>query len=136
MTKHFVLHDLSRFPIVTFQPELAQGGYASVWANELETLMDRGEAFVIVAPVSSRPESKADWRDRDAWLKNNRQRLSAYCRGLISIEPDTVRRAELRSLVVDLESEYGVFQHVVASDAIAQHVASQLLTGRRVLEAS
>jgi sulfite reductase beta subunit-like hemoprotein len=123
----FMLHRTSSFPIVRFESELAQGGYAERWISEMEHLLARKTPFVLVIPNSQRPESREDWARRVVWMKEQKEMLSLYCRGVISIEPDAKLGSDLERRVSGSERMFGVVQHVVRQEADAEKLARKIL---------
>lgn len=124
----FMLHRTSSFPIVRFETELAQGGYSERWIKEMGHLLDRKSPFVLVLPNSQRPESREDWARRVVWMKAQKETLSLYCRGVISIEPDAKLRSDLERRVAGSERMFGVVQHVVSQEADAETLARKILS--------
>ena len=82
-------------------------------------LIARGEAFVIIfpsdfnegdAPQTGEPRRRAQEgrRLRARWLKENRRALAAVCKGLISIEESSLKRAFQVTKSAMLEKAFGV----------------------------
>ncbi len=122
----FVHHDIAHFPVV-LAPAAAAAGYAAQWAREMEALLDHGKAFVLVHLGTRGEESHDDRKQRGLWLKRRKAELGAVCRAVISVEPDTDRRAELATQSLLAQKAFGIPMLVAASEAEAHAQAQRLL---------
>lgn len=108
----FQIHDVSHFPLVLTQAT-ATPGYSAVWEKEMETLVLNQQAFVLILKASRADEEHEDRKRRGIWLKQNKQRLGALCKVLISVEPDGMRRAALTGQSAMAEKAFGIPMRVV-----------------------
>jgi hypothetical protein len=127
--RHSPIHDLSDFPLVRFRPEYAQAGYGTAWCAEMDELVARRDRFVLIYPASKRQDSQEDRKVRGLWLKANKEALADLCLGLIIVEPDPVKRAELEALFPGMVRAFGTPQAAVASLPQAEALGRQLLAG-------
>jgi len=110
----FTLHDLSRFPLVLARGDTSPG-YAVQWEREMQSLMDDGEAFVLIHPKARTEEAHDDRKRRGLWLKQNKQALGACCKAVISVEPDDERRAALATQSAMAEKAFGIPMRMAAT---------------------
>ena len=128
LTLHtFTVYDVTHFPLVVMRNEAIAPGYAVQWEKELEALLHHAQPFVILFPPG-RPEAEdhEDRKRRMQWFKANRERLSAVCRALISIEADEEERESLRARAADLVKVFGVPLEIAMSWEEAQALGARL----------
>lgn len=124
---NFSIHDISRFPLVIFNPAAAMAGYAPRWEQEIEALMQHGQRFVVVYDQLRTEESQADRKQRGMWLKLNKVALASVCLSLISVEPEAERRAQIQAMGEVAVKAFGIAHVAVVSLAEAQQLAQRLL---------
>ncbi|MFW7354968.1 hypothetical protein D8666_19940 [Ochrobactrum soli] len=136
--RNFELHDIAQFPIVHASELEKMPGTADQWQCEMEMLIARGEAFVIIFPpgFSGGDASRTDEPQRPAqegrrlrarWLKENRRALAAVCKGLISIEESSLKRAFEVAKSAMLEKAFGVPFKVAGSLQEAEQLGRALV---------
>ncbi|GAB7128183.1 hypothetical protein JCM19000A_26900 [Silvimonas sp. JCM 19000] len=123
----FSIHDVSAFPYVRFNQDAAQPGYATQWQQEMITLMQHGQPFVVVYDALRTEESHEDRKQRGIWLKHNKTDLGHVCKALISIEPDVERRAQLQAMAQIAVKAFGIMHLVVATADAAWAQTHRLL---------
>ncbi len=122
----FVLHDLSRFPLVSLIAPL--DGMAEQWCAELQKLLNDGKPFVLLYPSPDGQEPDEGRAARGVWMERNRDRLREICRGLIIVEPDSDRRsAHDARLFPGMERAFGVPPFARPGVAEAEALARELL---------
>lgn len=121
------LHDIADFPVVRFRSVAAHPGYGPAWCAEMDALIEGRARFVLIYPKAERDEAHEDRKVRGAWLKQNKDRLAELCLGLIVVEPDAARRAELEAMLPNLVRAFGTPQVATASMEEAQVLARRLL---------
>ncbi len=124
------IHDLSDFPLVRFRSSAAQAGYGVAWCAEMDGLVARAERFVLLFPASDRQESHEDRKVRGLWLKQNKEALAGTCLGLIIVEPDAAKRAEIEAQLPGAVRAFGTPQVVVGSLAEAEELGRRLVAGK------
>jgi len=123
------LHDIADFPVVRFRSVAADSGYGPAWCAEMDALIEGGARFVLIYPKAERDETHEDRKVRGAWLKQNKDRLAKVCLGLIVVESDAARRAELEAMLPNLVRAFGTPQVATGSMDEAQVLARRLLAG-------
>lgn len=113
-TSDFLVHDVSRFPLVLARGD-APPGHAAQWIREMQALLAHGQPFVVVHAEPRAEEAHEDRKQRGLWLKQNRRALGAACRAVISVEPDAMRRAALAAQSALAQKAFGVPMHTAAS---------------------
>lgn len=126
----FVVHDVSRFPVVHARAEAIQPGYAGQWSREMDALLAQDETFVVVMAGNEAAETHEDRKQRGLWLKRNRQALGRTCLALVGIEPDGLKRAALRLQAAMAVKAFGIPAEIVASAAEAEQASARILQGR------
>jgi hypothetical protein len=120
------IFDASRFPLVRLRRRAVKPGYAFGWSAQMRRLLKLATPFVIVAEHA--PEETADdLHLRAAWLRTHRAQLTAYCRGVIVIEPRIEARATTREALRSMIEGSGVRTVVVSSMRVAGELAPVLL---------
>ena len=123
----FELHDVKRFPRVTFLNELTFEGYARQWMAEMESLLQRQEKFVIIFPAGGEKENREDRKLRGIWLKENKLQMQKLCAGLVVIEPLENKRQLLLQQSAAATQSFGVSYYFVADQQAADTLASSLI---------
>lgn len=126
---HFSIHDVSDFPIVRFRPETAVEGYAPLWENDMDALLRHGAPFVMLFEEKRSDEAHADRKRRGLWLKHHKVALAAICQGLVSIESDGEKRAQLQAMAAGAMKAFGILQEVAATREQADALMVWLLGG-------
>jgi hypothetical protein len=120
------LFDASRFPLVRLRRRAVRPGYAFAWSAQMRRLLKLATPFVIVAEHAP-DETTDDVNLRAAWMRTHRAQLSAYCRGVIVIEPRIEARASTRETLRAITDGSGVRTVVVSSMRVAGELAPVLL---------
>ncbi|MFT4064730.1 hypothetical protein [Paraburkholderia sp.] len=94
----------------------------------MDALLAKAQPFVILFEEGQPEEAHDDRKTRGIWLKRNKVALGERCKGVIAIEPDAVRRAALKAQTALASRAFGVAMEVVASRAVAERRARELLT--------
>lgn len=123
----FTLHDLSAFPIVRLNLEGRSGEYAEAWAREMDVLLGNGRPFALLVIGNHGDESPEDKKAKAVWFKVNRDRLTALCRGFVSVEPDAGRRAALAAQGAQISKSFGLTLSVAETVTEAEGLARDLL---------
>lgn len=121
----FVIHDISRFPLVFFRNDAAKPGYAKQWEVETVALVRNGHPFVIVHDQLRADEEHEDRRHRAVWLKHNKAELGRVCKGFISIEPDPARRDEARQMGQLLVKAFDIQHEAVGTQEEARQLVQR-----------
>ncbi|KEZ05841.1 hypothetical protein GQ57_10520 [Burkholderia sp. MSh2] len=123
--------DVTEFPLVVVRNDaIASAGYAQRWLDDMHTLMQHGEPFVMIFPPARPDETHDDRKERGMWLKQNRAALATVCRALVSIEPDPAEREAAVANASGIEKAFGIPFDVTASLDDAKQAGR-----RRLLEA-
>ncbi len=136
--RNFELHNMAQFPIVHASELEKMPGTTEQWQWEMEALIARGQAFVIIFPPGfnggDAPQTDGPTRPaqegrglRARWLKENRRTLAAVCKGLISIEESSLKRAFEVAKSAMLEKAFGVPFKVAGSMQEAEQLGHALL---------
>ncbi|PMQ06238.1 hypothetical protein JaAD80_28310 [Janthinobacterium sp. AD80] len=112
-----------------FRPETAVEGYAPLWENDMDALLRHGAPFVMLFEEKRSDEAHADRKRRGLWLKHHKVALAAICRGLVSIEPDGEKRAQLQAMAAGAMKAFGILQEVAATREQADALMVWLLGG-------
>ncbi len=123
----FTVHDISEFPFIVFNAAAAQPGYAKQWETEMLALVVNNQPFVVVYDQLSVEETHEDRKNRGIWLKHNKDALGRVCKSLISIEPDVIRRAQVKVMNEIANKAFGIPNEVVATRDDALEVSQRLL---------
>ncbi len=101
--------------------------YAFAWCAQMRRLVALATPFVVVAECAG-DETADDQRLRAAWLRTHRAQLTAYCRGVIVIEPRIEARATTpRSAARDDRRQRRAHAVVVSSMRVAGELVPVLL---------
>jgi hypothetical protein len=125
----FKLHEVSRFPVVVLHGRGLPAGYGPTWASELEMLLDQDRPFVMIFPDSVEDEDHEDQKLRALFLKRNKSRLAAKCRGIFSVEPNKAKRLLKRAQGAVIAAAFGLKFRIVATVEDAERLASLALAG-------
>lgn len=128
----FTIHDASRLPAVFFLAGSTQPGYADQWVVEMEALMAEDRPFVVIHDSPRADEAPADRARRAVWLKANKAALGACCKGIVSIEADPARRADIEAMGQIAVKAFGIPHEVVDNIDDAVSLAHRL-TGVTVI---
>jgi hypothetical protein len=128
----YKLHDVSRFPVVVLHGRGLPPGYGPTWASEMESLLSQDQPFVMIFPSSVENEDHEDQKLRAVFLKANKARLAAKCRGIFGIEPNKATRLLKRVQGAAIAAAFGLRFRVVATIEEAERLASLALAGASV----
>jgi len=109
--------DTCAFPLVRIHgPNLVPGDGARI-IEDLETLIQHAEAFVLVVINGDDPAQRQHEEDkaRMLWLKENKARLASVCKGIVSIQPDRQRMPLAEKQAAGLQAVLGIPFRVAAS---------------------
>jgi hypothetical protein len=120
----FLIHDISRFPILTVRNESIQPGYATQWEKEMNALLAHDHPFAVVYVETPDIEARDDLKQRGLWLKEHKSELERVCKVLISVEPDGERRELARIRGEGAAKAFGIPHRAVASLDEAFNLAS------------
>ncbi|WP_176331857.1 hypothetical protein [Burkholderia vietnamiensis] len=135
-TSHFVVFDVSAFPVVTVNNDAIVAGYGKRWTSEMDALIALGNPFAIVYRGVILDESAEDYAERVQWLVRNRAVVARLCRVLVVVEPDEVLREQARLRGRGIAKAFGVPHRAVATmdeaaDILFYRVRDACLTGRQ-----
>lgn len=119
--------EMDGFPVVTFRNDAIRPGYAARWAREMEALVARAQAFVLLFLPERPEETLEDRKQRALWLNSNKDALSEHCRALITVEPDPQERAAAAKEAQAMQKAFGLLLVSVASESEARDLAQSLL---------
>lgn len=131
------LHDASSFPILYATENEQNPLLIGQWQQEMNTLINQDTQFVIIFPPHHTAEdtttvldeaAKQARKQRALWVKQHRDRLAHTCKGLITVEENSVKRAVEIAKSALLEKAFGVPFKVAASTTAAHQLATELLT--------
>ncbi len=117
--------DFAGAPIVRL-PAMALG-QAFAWCAALRRLLDQQQPFVLIDAGTLAAGSDADRQVRRCWVKRHAAALSAYCCGLIAIEPQVAQRSQTRNAVIASLSGASLRVLTVSSEGLADQLAQVLL---------
>jgi hypothetical protein len=123
----FVVHDVAAFPIVWCRSDGMQPGFAVQWQAEMDDLLVKAQRFVMIFEPGELEETHEDRKQRGLWLKRNKQALAGVCLGVISIEPDALKRVVVKAQSILTAKAFGVVAGVAASRQDAVDMARGLL---------
>lgn len=124
--------DATRFPVLSIDgANMAPGDGARI-IDDLEALIQNGRPFVLIISHGNGPQSQQhdDDKERMLWLKENKARLAAVCKGIISVAPDPERFAQTEKQTAGLRAALGI--HFAAADSLAsaEALAADLLDSK------
>ncbi|MFK0091877.1 hypothetical protein [Pseudomonas sp. NPDC090592] len=123
----FQVHDIRAFPLCRIEPDAVLPGYGRQWARELDALMARGEAFVLIYREPADDEPHEDRKLRTQWLKQHKVAFAALCRGIISVLDDAARRAHFDEMGRMGEQLFGIRYRTATTLGEAEVLARRLL---------
>ncbi|NIF29094.1 hypothetical protein F3J44_22255 [Pantoea sp. Tr-811] len=123
----FQVHDIRTFPLCLIEPEAVVPGYSQQWARELDALMARGEAFVLIYREPGDDEPHEDRKLRTQWLKQHKVAFAGLCRGIISVLEDAARRAHFDEMGQMGEQVFGIRYRTAATVAEGEALGWRLL---------
>ena len=132
MTGDFRFFDISAFPIVTIQGSRLPSGYAPQWIAEMDLLVGQPEPFAFVFLDSVENPTHEDQKAQTLWLKRNKARLAAVCRGAVSVEADLAKRLLKRAQALAITAAFGLRFAVASDRQEAERRARKLLAGETV----
>lgn len=111
--------DASRFPLLSIDGASMTPGDGTRLIDDLEALIQHGDAFVLIIQNSGDAQNHDHDEDkaRMLWLKENKARLCAVCKGIISVVPDKERFALTEKQTAGLRAALGI--HFAASNSLA-----------------
>jgi len=121
--------DASRFPLLFLDSTTMLPGDGERMLDDLETLIRHGKAFVLVIHNGKEPPDpkQTDGKARMLWLKENKTRLAAVCKGIISVVPDQQHFALVEKQTAGLRAALGIHFVAVDSQSAAEALAAELL---------
>ena len=132
----FKHYDVSGFPIVSIRGSLLPAGYAAQWTEEMEALVTNAQPFVFIFIDSAEHPEHEDQKAQMLWLKANKHRLAAVCRGIAAIEPDRAKRVLKRAQAVGLSVAFGLRMWIAPDLEEARLSAQRLLAGHEIVDES
>jgi len=126
---NFIVHDIAGFPLVWSRRDAVRPGYAPQWEREMDALLRREAPFVIIMQDRQPEEEHADRKARGLWLKRNKDLLGVYCKTVIVIEPDALRRVALNAQTALAVKAFGMPMSVAPSEEAARSMAIEFLRG-------
>lgn len=126
-TDLFVIHDLTRFPLVWIKEGVSAPGYAEQWVREMDALVSIAQPFVLLHGTSLGDETHEDRKQRGLWLKHNKEPLKRYCKMMIGIESDLTKRLALKAQSLIATKAFGIPSDVAETIEGAEALAYRLL---------
>jgi hypothetical protein len=126
-TQSFTVHDVSDFPVVRSRPDAITPGYAAHWETEMDALLAQGQHFVVIFVGERVEETHEDRKRRGIWLKKNKHALGRLCSGLVTAEPDGLKRAALKVQSAMLAKAFGIPLEIASSAEEADAIARKLI---------
>lgn len=126
---HLSVLDATRFPLLSLDGANMMPGDGKRVIDDLETLIQKGTAFVLVIGHGTGPQSQTheDDKERMLWLKENKERLASVCKGIISVTPDKERFALVQKQTAGLSAAMGIHFAVADSQSSADALATDLI---------
>ena len=121
--------DAGAFPVVHIHgPSLLPGDGPRI-IEDLETLIRHAQAFVLVIVNGDDPSQRPHDEDkaRMLWLKENKTRLATFCKGIVSVMPDSQRLPLVKKQATGLQAALGIPFLVAAKLSDADALARSLL---------
>ena len=125
----FSINDISHFPIVRMLAEHRTQGGHDAWATEMEKLLDHGIPFVMIGG-GQLDETPEETRARALWYKEKSGKLGQMLAGMILLEPDPDKRAEIAPMVEKSARAFPWTSRVAASEDEAMAFAQEMLTAK------
>jgi len=130
-TINFHIHDTQSFPLVWSRAGAIKPGYAAQWIGEMDALLVRAQPFVIAFEEGQPEETQEDRKSRGLWLKQNKSLLGTFCKAVIAIEPDALKRSALEAQTALASRAFGVAMEVLASrESVAIRARALLMEDR------
>lgn len=119
----------ARFPLLSIDGARMAPGDGARLIDDLEALIRHGSAFVLIIQNSgsTHDHHHDDDKARMLWIKENKVRLGAVCKGIISVVPDPERFAVVEKQTAGLRAALGLHFAAAASLASAKALAHDLL---------
>lgn len=102
--------DASLFPVVCIHgAELVPGDGASI-IGDFEQLIRYAKPFVLVIEngAGSSRRQQEEGKTRMLWLKENKTRMAAVCKGIVFVTPDSQRLPLVEKQAAGLQSVLGI----------------------------
>ncbi|MBB3228226.1 2-polyprenyl-6-methoxyphenol hydroxylase-like FAD-dependent oxidoreductase [Luteibacter sp. Sphag1AF] len=133
LAESFSVHDVASFPLVWLSADQVTAGYAAQWKEEMDALIQCGRPFVVLHGAGHGDEQHEDRKERGIWLKRNKDALARCCPGIVSVEPDPIKRQAAKAMAIMAVKAFGIPAHVTATREEACDIAKQLLREAGVL---
>jgi hypothetical protein len=128
----FVVHDISRFPLVIVRLDTLLPGFAPQWEAEMDALIAHAQSFVVIHHGTPLDETDDQRQRRARWLSQRQDALQPLCKMRIFVEVSMTRRAAAIVRCRAAMHASGVPYRVVATmdeaHAIAAHRLATTLT--------
>ncbi|TWB46592.1 hypothetical protein [Nitrospirillum viridazoti] len=126
--------NVAEFPIVRLSYDQGAAQTEDEAFAAFERLLDRETPFVIIgqgaaADDANHEDDPAQRKKMALWSKKNRQRLRAFVKAMIYVEPSATKRLAMKAFQAVSEKFWGYPMLVAASDAEALDKARELLHG-------
>jgi hypothetical protein len=95
----------------------------------MEMLLSQDRPFVMIFPDSVEDEAHEDQKLRTLFLKANKTRLAAKCRGIFGVEPNKAMRLIKRAQGAALAAAFGLRFRVVPTVDEAERLAQMAVAG-------
>ncbi|EDS7589098.1 hypothetical protein AAQ05_004512 [Salmonella enterica subsp. diarizonae] len=102
--------DASKFPVVCiYGADLVPGDGASI-IGDFEQLIRYAKPFVLIIEdgASSSRRQQEEGKARMLWLKENKTRMAAVCKGIVFVTPDSHRLPLVEKQAAGLQSVLGI----------------------------
>ncbi|WDD91192.1 hypothetical protein Bsp3421_001093 [Burkholderia sp. FERM BP-3421] len=128
----FVVHDISRFPLVSVRLDALPPGFAPQWETEMDLLIAQALPFAVIHHGTPLDEGEDERQRRARWLGQRQEALQPLCKVRIFVEFNAARRAAAITRCRAAMHASGVPYRVVATldeaHAIASHRLATALT--------
>lgn len=128
MMREFSLLDGSRFPVIRMERhKLTVGGIEAMIAD-FESLLASGQVFVLAMAGERHAEPSHDDQKRwILWLKENRERMAALCRGVVSVADPASDLTVQQKQAAGMQGMLGIPVKLASTAEEAEQVAAELL---------
>lgn len=123
----FRVFDMRDFPVIWLRAASVVSGYALPWMIEMELILGLRQPFVVIFEEGSPEESVEDRKLRAVWLKKNKEALNPFCRSLIAIESNRLKREVMKAQLALAVKAFNVPADIADSVAEAELIARQKL---------
>ncbi|WP_047287999.1 MULTISPECIES: hypothetical protein [Pseudomonas] len=129
--------DHQHFPLVWMRPAKGAGQPGVEPFQQLEALMQRGQAFVLMSDAMPDPaqrnteQSKALLKQGALWMKRNKAAIRRWIKAMIVIAPEPEAQAGVEAFAETYEKFWGYPLLHSASPLAAASLAQQLLAPPR-----